>query len=206
MIRVSKQAIIDKLKDIVEDIAEIQASIELVMYYSEFIAEKPEPKKRGRPLGVKNRVVEPEPVKRGRGRPLGTKNKEGHRAGRPPKTYSHNPAPTSPVSFYHIPKDLPVWLIAEPRDNFLGSAERYMFLDTRTGETVSTYFDNNNALGYRTGPYFEAYPIEGDANRWVREDEWEMYLAIIGELNRRYNTKNKPTEKLFNPMNKAGNL
>jgi len=48
-------------------------------------------KKRGRPLGSKNKVetlVEAEPKKRGR--KLGSKNKEGHKAGRK-DIYRHSP-------------------------------------------------------------------------------------------------------------------
>lgn len=142
----------------------------------------------------------PEPKKRGR--PLGSKNKQGHHAGRPAKTYTHNP---QPASFYNLPENLPEWLDAEKREPFLGAAERYLFTDTRTKESVSTYYDNKNALGYYTGPaYFEAYPVNNDAKRYDPTEQAQMYTDIIAELEKRYKTQ--LAHVLFNPMAKAGNL
>ena len=187
----NKQEVINQITGISVDLQTLMANLKMLKNYVGFINELPEPKKRGRPIG--------------------TKNKPGHRAGRPPKTYTHVAAPSEQVkgSFYHIPKNLPAWLVAEPRENFAGSAERYSFKDTRTGGAISTYFDDSNALGFFKGPsYFEAYPIEDNPIRWIIEDEPEMYKAIIAEFNRIYAAKSPKVKHggWFNPMIKGGNL
>lgn len=43
---------------------------------------------------------------------------------------------------------------------------------------VSVYFDAFSRLGYCNGPYWEAYPVEGDNRRYAPED-WEPMMADI---------------------------
>jgi hypothetical protein len=70
MIRVSKAAIIDEIRKITVDLREMQTRLDFVAVYAQFIAEQPDPNKKVR------------------GRPVGTRNKEGHRAGRPRKSFN----------------------------------------------------------------------------------------------------------------------
>lgn len=47
---------------------------------------------------------------------------------------------------------------------------------------VSVYFDTTNALGYHDGPYWEAYPINGNNERFSLGQESELIAAIDKEL------------------------
>jgi hypothetical protein len=101
------------------------------------------------------------------------------------------------MKYYHIPPNLPDWLILTPRENLGGSAERLMFKDNRTDYEISTYYDDCAALGFydfdefdRPVPYFEAYPIEGDTFRCTQPEE--LFAAVIAEFGRLITAKPEP--------------
>jgi hypothetical protein len=101
------------------------------------------------------------------------------------------------MKYYHIPTNLPDWLILTPRENFGGSAERLMFKDNRTGAEISTYYDDCNALGFYGSdefnqplPYFEAYPINETNERFELSEE--LFAAVIAEFGRLITAKPEP--------------
>ena len=57
------------------------------------------------------------------------------------------------------------------------------FVVEKNGKTVSVYYDVYNRLGYYGEPYFEAYPINGEAARYSRSKVDDMINDIEKELN-----------------------
>lgn len=101
------------------------------------------------------------------------------------------------MKYYHIPPNLPDWLIISPRESFMGAAERLMFKDNRTGAEISTYYDDCAALGFygfdefdQPLPYFEAYPINGTNERFELSEE--LFAAVIADFERLITAKPEP--------------
>lgn len=77
-----------------------------------------------------------------------------------------------------FPSDWLVRIIAP----FGGATARFhVSLEGKDGG-ISVYFDTTNALGYYDGPYWEAYPINGDTERFGLGEETKMLEAINNEL------------------------
>ena len=120
------------------------------------------------------------------------------------------------MEYYDIPLNLPEWMELIPTPNFGGSAERLCFKDLRTGTEISTYYDNNNNLGFfgtdtegKPKPYFEAYPIDGGIERC--ETPYGIIHIVWKEFDRLWreiilSRKHKPEQPSYNPMNRSGNL
>lgn len=51
-------------------------------------------------------------------------------------------------------------------------------------DSVSVYFDSANVLGWMEHPYWEAYPIDGECQRYFVGEEEKMIADIVKELNR----------------------
>ena len=56
------------------------------------------------------------------------------------------------------------------------------FLVFKGENRVSVYFDANGVLGAMDEPYWEAYPIDGDAERFLLGEEDAMLKAIERQL------------------------
>ncbi|OJW21229.1 MAG: hypothetical protein BGO49_24775 [Planctomycetales bacterium 71-10] len=89
------------------------------------------------------------------------------------------------------------WLTLPPGFSFKvtfpfgGAAARFRVCKTGAPDrSISIYLDVKNVLGYCHGPYWEAYPIDGDAARFSIEDGEGLIAAIVRELE-------KPVERAF---------
>jgi hypothetical protein len=56
------------------------------------------------------------------------------------------------------------------------------FVVYRGEKKASVYLDCNNALGYMENPYWEVYPVKGDAARCGMHDTDELVLLIRQSL------------------------
>lgn len=67
---------------------------------------------------------------------------------------------------------------------FSGATGRFLIRKTGGGDTdfISVLIDHHNMLGYFGQPYFEAYPIAGDIQRWPLNQSEEMIAAVVKEL------------------------
>lgn len=65
----------------------------------------------------------------------------------------------------------------------IGAAARFRV--RKGGEWVSVYLDMKDHLGYMGKPYWEAYPIGGDAQRFLLHETDELAVAIVKEIDRR---------------------
>lgn len=77
-----------------------------------------------------------------------------------------------------FPSDWLVRIIAP----FGGATARFHASLEGKGSGVSVYFDTTKALGCYDGPYWEAYPINGDIERFGLGEEAKMIAAIDNEL------------------------
>lgn len=95
---------------------------------------------------------------------------------------------------YELPP-MPKWVRVVVYYPFLGLYARVRF-EVRGDPSlyVSTYLDVNDTAGIMEGPYFEAYPIKNNAERWYYTDQQEMYPVILKEL-RKIRKKLKAEEK-----------
>ena len=59
------------------------------------------------------------------------------------------------------------------------------FVVEKNGKSVSVYYDVYDRLGFYGEPYFEAYPIYGDTQRYGRDEVDTMMKDIDEELNRK---------------------
>lgn len=56
------------------------------------------------------------------------------------------------------------------------------FIAFKNNKRISVYLDVNNTLGYMDGPYWEAYPINGDTSRFMLNDVENLISAIDQEF------------------------
>lgn len=69
---------------------------------------------------------------------------------------------------------------------FGGATTRFRLKKKDSDKIISVYFDDNDSLGYMRQPYWEAYPIEGDASRYLNtQDDFDIMIAhCVAELER----------------------
>jgi len=68
---------------------------------------------------------------------------------------------------------------------FTGAVARFRVCKTGKPEnSVSVYLDTKNILGCFDGEYWEAYPINGDTERFALSEGKELIDAIVAELNK----------------------
>lgn len=66
---------------------------------------------------------------------------------------------------------------------FCGAAARFLVCKADHPErSVSVYLDTKDVLGCVGQPYWEAYPIKGDTERWLLGESDELIAAIVAEL------------------------
>lgn len=63
-----------------------------------------------------------------------------------------------------------------------GAAVRFRVRKQGSDRDVSVYLDTQNVLGYMSGPYWEAYSINGDAQRYDFDEHQSMIDDIVAEL------------------------
>lgn len=86
-------------------------------------------------------------------------------------------------------RDMP-WITLPPGYSFkvtfpfCGAAARFRVCKTDDPENdISVYFDTKDVLGYFGAPYWEAYPIGDDVQRFVLDDTAGLVEAIVTQLN-----------------------
>ena len=85
---------------------------------------------------------------------------------------------------YDIPP-MPKWVKVMVHYPFHGLYARVRFeVRGHKDAYVSTYLDVNNRAGIMSGPYFEAYPIKGEAERYLYADQPSMYKDVLAQLRR----------------------
>ena len=68
---------------------------------------------------------------------------------------------------------------------FTGAAARFRVRkETNPGREVSVYLDTRDVLGCFGSPYWEAYPIDGNNERYALGDGLGLMSAIVAELER----------------------
>ncbi len=84
------------------------------------------------------------------------------------------------MPFLKFPKDWEVSIIPP----FGGASCRFRvrLSGKNKGKEISVYFDSEDALGSCKQPYWEAYPIGNDTERFILGEEERMILAIDKEL------------------------
>ncbi len=66
---------------------------------------------------------------------------------------------------------------------FSGATGRFLIRKTGGGDDyISVFIDHHDMLGYFGEPYFEAWPIAGDIQRWPLNQSEEMIAAVVKEL------------------------
>lgn len=87
---------------------------------------------------------------------------------------------TDEMPYLRFPPDLEVRIIPP----FGGAACRFTVRLRRRNptNTVSVYFDSSSALGCMNQPYWEAYPIKENNNRYLLGEEQKMIRHIAREL------------------------
>lgn len=85
---------------------------------------------------------------------------------------------------YDIPP-FPKWIEVSVVFPFHGLFARVYFVDRESKGYVSTYLDVNGQAGAVDHPYFETYPIKGDAKRYDYDEQKQMYKDVLKELRRR---------------------
>lgn len=78
------------------------------------------------------------------------------------------------------------WMM-QPSPNFSGSIARFRITTKKLGinKSVSIYFDAYDRLGCVGEPYWELYPVDGDAERYVIGEEEKLSDAIERALKQR---------------------